>query len=262
MLFIAVALFGMLAYAFSQNSRTSMTWIETEKQNAAVIGGQDCANAMDMALKRLEARGCGNLVSYRLDGTNGNDGAPKDGSCSLYHPNGGGLKNCNNTATPTYTCLNGPVGTRCPDGSIYVGQGSGNVRVYMNSVDTTTSAPYQSGGLIDTGAVDFLDGEANTDMLMALHTAGPQTYPAAAACRAMGPQWYLPATQELEFVWLSRFQINLATAGINTTGDQYWSSTQLSSPDEGRAWLWRFQDGWGTNFFKDNPYRVRCFRRD
>jgi hypothetical protein len=94
MLFIAVALFGLLAFAFLQGSRNNLSMMTSEAQKAQATQVQDCANGVDMAERRLQAKGCGALVSHNTDGSNTTPGAPSDGSCSVYHANGGGLKPC------------------------------------------------------------------------------------------------------------------------------------------------------------------------
>ena len=94
MLFIAVALFAALAFALMQGSRNNLNLITGERDRAAATQSQDCTNAIDLAVKRLEARGCGNKISYQTDGSNPAAGAPVDGSCSVYHANGGATKPC------------------------------------------------------------------------------------------------------------------------------------------------------------------------
>lgn len=98
-LFIAVALFGALGYAFLQSSRNSTTMMTSEAAKATAYQSQDCSNAVNMATKRLQARGCGAMISTLADGSNTSPGAPTDGSCSIYHPNGGGVKPCSALAT-------------------------------------------------------------------------------------------------------------------------------------------------------------------
>lgn len=68
-LFIAVALFGALLYTFTRSTRTSTTWLEKESAKAGVTGDKDCDNALALATKRLELRGCGALISYEPDGS-------------------------------------------------------------------------------------------------------------------------------------------------------------------------------------------------
>lgn len=95
MLFVAVALFGLLAYAFMKSSRTSTNWLQSEKTSAEATSALDCTNAIDMATRRLEARGCEGMISLLEDGSNPDPQAPNDGSCSVYNANGGGVKPCN-----------------------------------------------------------------------------------------------------------------------------------------------------------------------
>lgn len=161
-------LFGMLAFAFMQGSRSSVNWVQKEKDNAAATSSTDCSNAVNLAVKRLEARGCGALISYNTDGSNSAAGAPADGSCSIYHINGGGVKNCG-AAAPS--CSQAELqalanGDSC-SGVIYVGESSGR-RFYTNAADI---GPYTfdngSGAVDNQPANDAFDGEANTDVLVA-----------------------------------------------------------------------------------------------
>ena len=84
MLFIAVALFGMLAFAFLQGSRSNLDMMTDEAQNAQATQAQDCTNVVDMAEKRLSSRGCTTaMISHNMDGTNDNPSAPANGSGSI-----------------------------------------------------------------------------------------------------------------------------------------------------------------------------------
>lgn len=93
-LFVLVALFGFLAYIFAYGSRGNIAMLTSEQTKATVTTTTQCANNLAMATKRLEARGCGAMISSATDGSNSNPGAPTDGSCSIYHPNGGGITYC------------------------------------------------------------------------------------------------------------------------------------------------------------------------
>jgi hypothetical protein len=264
MLFIAVALFGMLAYAFSQGTRTSMGWLETERQNAAVMGGQDCSNSLDMAQKRLQTRGCGNMVSFLPDGSNPNPGAPADGSCSIFHSNGGGVKpDCVPAPMAGDPCATGSIGAVCQDMAIYIGDVGGK-RIYVRNADSSAASVWSTPSSEDiVGASSATDGSANTDAMMAAQTAGPNTYPPATACRVLGAQWYLPAPNELKLLWTNRVALNLTSIGISTgASDFYWSSQNLNAPDAHRAMHIRFSDGWTINHFKNASERVRCVRQD
>lgn len=103
MLFVAVALFGALAYAFMRNSRGSTAMISDEQ--AKIYAQQIIAygNDVKMAVKRLQMRGCTfeqiaftNTVykavagyPYQPEGHNPN--SPSDGRCDILKAAGGGL---------------------------------------------------------------------------------------------------------------------------------------------------------------------------
>jgi hypothetical protein len=259
MIFIAVALFGMLAYAFSQGSRTSMGWIEKERQDAAVTGAQDCTNAINMAQKRLQARGCGSMISSLADGSNPNTGAPSDGSCSIFHPNGGGVKaDCVPAPSSTDSCTTGAIGTACSDGAIYIGDAGGN-RIYAAAADESSALQWKTVNTATSGTSDTSDGQANTDAMMA---DDPALHPAGNACATKAPlgTWYMPANDELNLVWTNRADIDLAATGFSTGGsDYYWSSTEFSAA-VGTAQS--FNNGaQGGLYTKNGSYLVRCVRR-
>lgn len=268
MLFIAVALFGMLAYAFMQSSRTSTGWLESERGKATATGSTDCANSLSLAMKRLEARGCGSLVSLEIDGSNPAPGAPTDGSCSAYHPNGGGAKYCG--AAPVVAglpCGNSPaVGMTCTDGTIYAGDTpDGNVPMY-----TTPSDP---GGMTwNEGGTDYfwtnlsstVTGKANTAALVALDansvTPGFQDFMAAKYCSDLSSNghtdWYLPARDEMEVVLLNR---NTGSLSGTLNEGTYWTSTE----DFLTAGYYWNQDGLGGGSgAKHFNNGVRCVRTD
>lgn len=95
MLFVAVALFGALAYAFMQNSRGSTAMMSDEQ--AKVYAQQIIAYGNDIktAIKRLKLRGCTNeQISFEntVSGVNyTNPNAPATKSCHVFDTAGGGL---------------------------------------------------------------------------------------------------------------------------------------------------------------------------
>ena len=57
MLFIAVALFGLLSYAFLQGSGSNLNMITDEGDKAIATQFQDCENTVQLTMKRLRTRG-------------------------------------------------------------------------------------------------------------------------------------------------------------------------------------------------------------
>lgn len=183
-----------------------MAWIESEKSNATATQDLDCANATDMALRRLRTRGCGSLISYAADGSNAKPGAPSDGSCSLYHPNGGGVKICGDS--PYCPLADLAVGEACNDQIVYVGLSPAGGRMYTTRCDqgmswdgaacTGSRTILMFGGMgNNAGATSDTDGRFNTDQYVAV---GPQ-YTVASYCRGLTiggyTDWYLPAFDEV-----------------------------------------------------------------
>jgi hypothetical protein len=129
-----------------------------------------------------------------------------------------------NIVAPDDCTTTSVVGTVCQDGTIYAGDTNGFHRFYV--------APEREPGLYKAAegpdlvhpATNAINGKSNTDALMAF----PGRYPAAAACRAKGPDWYLPSANEIHY--------NLAgnkarlPGGFPWVGEysRYWSSTSQS----------------------------------
>lgn len=261
MLFIAVALFGLVSYAFLHGSRGNMNMITDEASKASGYQSQDCSNAVNMATKRLEARGCGTQISYLADGSNINTGAPRDGSCSVFHPNGGGVKPCNTSAIdPGSTCiLTLNVGESC-NGLVYAGE-LGGERLYTTPADTTQTT-YNNGTLnwggTLTGAQSTTNGMANTDWLVA-QTGAAAPFRAAQACRALGAEWYLPSRDELLVLYNARNTGDFSGTFKSASTDAYWSSTSSGGQDAYRA---RFFNGTTPINSRGGSYYIRCVRKD
>lgn len=260
-LFIAVALFGALSYVFLQGSRGSTTMITNEAAKAASYQTQDCANAVSMATKRLNSRGCGTLISSAADGSNPVAGAPADGSCSVFHPNGGGVKpNCAPTppAAPD-PCLTGPVGTACTtDGAIYVGSDTG-VRVYLAPSDEPGTFAWKTSNTDTAGTSSMTNGVANTAAMIA---AGAAAHPAANACYTKAPTgtWYLPADSEFSNLMTNRIALGPLGLGMNNyhlTSKQRTATTAraigiITTP---------FAITMTADTTKTTAKNVRCFRQ-
>lgn len=265
-LFIAVALFGALAYAFMSSSRTSTAWLENEQAKAAATGGQDCINTVNMAVKRLEARGCGTLISYREDGTPIADG-PTDGSCSVFHTQGGGAKPCGGLAVEVCSLDDLNVGETC-DGAIYAGMVSGR-RIYAAATDQPNarySTVATGGGSL--GADSASNGLTNTNNMLANTSHPGYPHPAAESCRSIGPEWYLPARQELLLLgsvhnigdFAGTFTYCAGCTGGGTHPQRYWTSTRQTTTN---AYIVHFTGPIYDSYMnRATVARVRCVRSD
>lgn len=261
-LFIAIALLAALSWAFLQGTRSSVALVEGERDKATATKSLDCANTIQLATKRLEMRGCGALISSLPDGSNTNPGAPQDGSCSIYHPNGGGAKNCGAAPATGAPCGPSPtVGQVCDDGSIYAGLSpDGNVPMFITDAAFEASmsnwGPNQDNGVphcVTGGEASCTTGEANT----ATFAADPaNTIPAYCAnLTAHGHNdWYLPARSEYSVLSI------MHQSGFGSLRDAwYYSSSESSSA---HSWLVHMtagsfhQMGW-----KPNTDFVRCARK-
>ncbi len=249
-LFIALALFAALGYAFLQGTRSSTSMITSEISKANATKMQDCTNTVNTAVKRLTLRGCGSYISYNADGTNDIAGAPSDGSCSIYHVNGGGMTNCANTGLCSAAqMLTLTAGQKCGN-LIYAGVANGR-RIYASLANQVAKwgPPY-----VTTGAISTTDGLTNTNTLLAL---GGSDYAAAFACRLLGDKWYLPTRNELALL-CSQKNTGAFSGTFAPTG--YSSSEEQSSYHQHTYWI-----NAGCNAStaaKDGNQQVRCVRRD
>lgn len=138
------------------------------------------------------------------------------------------------------------IGEAC-GGIVYAGSLSGT-RLYTTEADQG-SFSFNNGTFNPpwtlTGASSTTDGMSNTDILAGLTDAGAP-YEAAQACRALGPEWYLPSRDELSVLYYNReniggflnFGLYLASAEINIYegtyvqfGDEYFFSGSMKSTD-------------------------------
>ncbi|PZQ46739.1 MAG: hypothetical protein DI551_04615 [Micavibrio aeruginosavorus] len=267
MLFIAVALFGLISYVFLQNSRGNTSTITGVASEAQGYQSQDCTNAINMAVKRLQSRGCAN-VSYNNDGSDDNEGAPKDGSCAVFHPNGGGAKPCNNLAVTPLPCgASAEPGDICPDGSVYAGDTpDGNVQMF-----TTGASVAQNHGSWNDGSTNWVEtfitdantGKANTSALGpggsqedSNTDPGIQGHYQATQCANLvahgHDDWYLPALEELQVMYDNKDDIG------DFNADEYFSSTESHAGD---AFAISFVDGTRTGWRWKRDWRMgRCVR--
>ncbi|MFD0980332.1 hypothetical protein [Tropicimonas aquimaris] len=248
-------LFAALSYAVSRSMQGGSTSIENEQAQIDQAVVDNYTAALNVGKMRLEMAGCSSI-----DYTPPADQVAGDKSCHMFHPDGANVSYQDFSATcPTEileTALGNP-GDRCGL-IIYAGTSGGN-RLYTTPADLGQIA-WNNGtsNWTGTGATSTSNGVTNTDTLVALSDAGTP-YQAAAACRGLGPEWYLPAQEELNVLYVNRSAIG----GFNESGSlpagYYWSSTEYANS---HARHQRFNDGSVfTHPPKDTALSVRCVRR-
>lgn len=281
-LFIMVSLIGILSFVILGTREGGITWINAERTKASTVEGTQCTESLRMAEQRLKSRGC-TAISYSLDGSNVFMGSSDNGSCSIYHVSGGGLKPCPVATIPETIC-NGAVsiGTVCSDGSVYVGLApSTGTKMYLAPKASPVDLPYNNGntsGDIASGATNLNDGEANTNLLMTVDSdsvaSGFQPHRAAKYCYDLvahgKDDWYLPARNEFNIFDNQRStiggDINVTSTtyfrvsnegGITTTTLEQCMSGGGSCPTTGvvgkNTTYWSFGSG---------PVKTMCIRKD
>ena len=276
MLLIAVALFAMVTYAFLQGSRGNVGMMTSEAAKVSGYTSQDCTNSVNMGMKRLKARGCGTMISMNADGSNSSPGAPSDGSCSLYHPNGGGARPCNVSVTPVAVCTVPAIGDVCPDGSVYAGLSpDGNVRMYTTPNDGP-NLPWNNGNWGDyttTGATSDISGASNTAAIVATDsdsvTPGIQPHQAAQYCNDLTAHshndWYLPARDEIIVLGDGQADIGGFQGGGVYPASHYNISTEAHENYTYPLHFWGIDNGdispTGA-YSKGETLIVRCVRKD
>jgi len=182
----------------------------------------------------------------------------EDKLCHLFHSDGGAVTHRHfKNFCPSEEVL----------GTLAIGERCGNV-VYAGMIDESrlyTTAEDQgsfawnisSSDWSNTGATSVSDGKLNTDKLVRLAVAGTP-YGAAQACRKLGPQWYLPAKNELSVMQKHRHAIG----GFNDIGSFplgfYSASTEINNVN---MWVMRFSHGSASAGNKIYKFSVRCVRR-
>jgi hypothetical protein len=257
LVFIAIAMFAALSFAVSQSFRgNGADFIEQEKAKMAGVADADCITSVMVALERLKLRGC-QRISYAEDGSNP---VTPDGSCSVYHPRGGGVNVCSGFDSDAY-CAGKlealTIGQACGR-TVYAGK-IGAARLYVRDSDLG-GLPWNHG-INNTDKKDIVtnsqqNGKINTDILLAQTDAtGP--YKAAIACRALGPEWYLPSRAEYQVM----FQNYRRIGGFNDTGTgpgQYWTSLGWGINS---GITFNFKNGGNGSSTKYSALSVRCARR-
>lgn len=155
----------------------------------------------------------------------------------------------------TYTdpCDSGTpaTGSLCFSGAIYVTD-LNSEPFYLAPQNEATTLRAKTTRTSTTGTTSQTDGLANTDAMIA---AG--NHPAAEACRARGPGWYLPARSEIDLAWdLSRRSVTHSFFGLYNS--YHWTSTQYPS-NNAANWVQALVNGGTENaYFKDTALQVRC----
>lgn len=262
MLFLAIALFAALGYAFFQGSRTSTSMMTGEAAKAKETENKACADGVLAAIKRLELRGCSRYISLNSDGSS-LAGGPMDGSCAVFNLNGGGVKECDNAVNTCMASL--AIGQTC-NGVIYAGVSGGN-RIYTSASDDGISSWNKGNNPAQTAApsaASTTNGLTNTNALLT-STDIDAPYRAAQKCRARGVKWYLPARDELTLLYTNRnsglligtYNTDASSGGINSL---YWTST-LSGANNAEHIV--FATGAQSSTPRaQSTVRVRCIRRD
>lgn len=156
------------------------------------------------------------------------------------------------SVTTFLDCTTGPVGTVCEaDGAIHAGSTANGDRIYVAPEDEPATLQWKTLSTQTTGATSLTDGFSNTAVML----AGEGTHPAAAACRARGPEWYLPSFEELTTLHDNR--VDLVQAGFGTTA--YWSSSEATATNARRRLLTGTTSGTTA---KTSALSVRCIRTE
>jgi len=164
---------------------------------------------------------------------------------------------CASVTTPGQTC-------KWSDGSsvIYAGTMTGGKKLFAAPTDESTSMPWGCYGT-STGANSSTDGIVNSNRVLSLYEKSGclysgTYYPPTAhqACQGKGVNYYLPARDELKFMWDHRGQIGSFSIAW------YWTSTEVTTDI---AWSLHGENGgfYSTNypaFTKAVNGHVRCAR--
>lgn len=245
-----MALFAALSYAVTHSTRGGGN-AENELQEIEQATLENCNASIQASSMRVEVmNGCtSNELSYELpNGTNVNPNAPIDKSCHIFSPGRGGAAPCGPWLVgcdATQLAALSTIGETCGY-IVYAGLFGGN-RIYTTIADQTSGVTYGGGGA--TGAGSLTDGEGNTDTLIGL-----TGYPAANLCRSLGPEWYLPARDELLLLGTSSDLI-----GGFATDEIYWSSSEWSAPGAWAVTISTNNDHFYTKY--SWSLRVRCIRK-
>jgi hypothetical protein len=127
--------------------------------------------------------------------------------------------------------------------------------------DVSASAQWSSitGTLIGATAQSPIDGQANTNAIIAQGDVSGAAYLCDIYTSGGFSDWYLPAAWELNQCYNAAFVINTILGATNGFQfDFYWSSTEYVSTN---AWNQVFYNGYTNGYIKSSYHRVRAVRR-
>jgi hypothetical protein len=123
---------------------------------------------------------------------------------------------------------------------------------YGTDLPSVPNVAWNSGNPAGPGA-EIGDGDTNTNAIL----NDCPSAPAALAARSLGPEWFLPSSEELNQMYIHKTTLE-AVAGFSAFSKFYWSSTEL---DSDLAWFQNFYNGTQSYTNKSNPtFSVRAVR--
>lgn len=243
---ICIVVFAGLTYAVTQSTRGGGKDASDEIAELEAAKIADYTTLIQNVALRLQmVEGC-TAVDYTAPENQPGSG---DFSCHIFHPDGGAVPYMDFS-------LNGCdfAGIELTD--LEIGEGCGNIiyagedshgRLYYQSTDLGAYEWASASGTTSASVLNSSDGKANTDFLLAGTDIVGYPFPAAAACRSLGEEWFLPSHTEVAL-----FCNNV---GLN---NRQWTSSMHSNGSARRTNL-DCTNGPVSITYSAN---VRCARRD
>jgi hypothetical protein len=122
---------------------------------------------------------------------------------------------------------------------------------YNLDIPNVPNVPSNGGNPVGFGA-EIGDGDTNTNAIL----NDCPSAPAALAARSLGPEWFLPSSEELNQMYIHKTTLE-AVAGFSAFSNGYWSSTE---GDDFSAWLQSFVFGFQSYGGKGSTSNVRAVR--
>lgn len=147
------------------------------------------------------------------------------------------------------------IGDVCKDGSIF----AGDTNLYVTDANQSAAAAWKtSTGTNDINPDSSTDGAANHANRAGLLSDFPAFELCENLTRHGHSDWYLPALNELNTLYLNQAAINASASENFVTASAYWSSTENSTTQAKRE---IFSDGTQGNTTKTSTRNIRCVRR-